>query len=95
MKGLKWLLAPAVVLIGLAFFAPQRAESARWSFYVGEPYPAYAGHYVYRYRAPRYYVRPGPVLAPVYPAPVYPAPVIVAPPPYRVYRGPAPFYHVW
>ena len=98
---LKCLLAPAVLLVGLTLFGPDRAEAARWRTHVGAWYPPYAA-YAYRYRPyyyPRYYwpspavrvhvYRPPVVYAPVY-RPAYryaPAPVVV---PYS-----APYYQVW
>ncbi len=92
MKSLKWLLLPIVIMAGLTFAAPERADAARWRVYAGGPYP----YYSYRYRAPRYYGWHAPVVAPV-----YRARVIVAPRPCRAYYSaprpvyPAPYYYVW
>ena len=98
MKGfVKWWLAPAVVMVGLAFVGSDRAEAARWRVHVG--YPGYHATYVQRYRPYRYWApppvwvhayRPAPVVAyPVYNyyAPYVPAPVFAP--------GAVPYYQVW
>ena len=95
----KWVLAPALVMIGLTLAWPEQAEARR--MWVGVHYPGYHAAYAYRPWYPRYYhpgyhwvappvsvrvYRPAPVVA--YPSYRYvPAPVVV---PYAV-----PYYRVW
>jgi hypothetical protein len=88
----RWLLAPAVVMAGLAFVGSERAEAARWRVHVH--YPGYHATYVHRYR-PYYYRAAPPVWVHAYrpaPAVVYPgygyyAPYVPAPV--------VPYYYVW
>ena len=78
----KWFLAPAVLMVGLAFLAADQAEAARWRVY----YPGYRVAYApYAYPAyyPGYYVAARPVRVHVY----RPAPVVVYP---SYYYAPAP-----
>lgn len=89
MKGwIKWLLVPAVLLVGLGFVFDEPAQAGRRRVRVG----VYAPHYGYRVRAhyrPYYYGVPRPVR-------VYRAPVVVTPPVYGPYAPyPVVPYYVW
>lgn len=102
-RVMKWLLAPAVLMVGMALFGAERAEAQRWRVY----YPAYRVPYVsYAYPAyyptyyptyyPSYYVAARPVRVRVYrpaPAVVYPTYYHVAAPVAVPYCGP--YYSVW
>ncbi len=85
---MKWLLAPAVLIAGLAFVATDRAEAGRWWGHRPVYTVAYVHPVAYPYY-PAYYGMVAPVRVRVY----QPAPVVVYPS--YGYLPVAPYYHGW